>query len=295
MDITLIGLPFNGDGTPPETENPAQALRDAGLGATLASRGHRLFDLGDLPVPPCDGRRDPVTGVLNQHAWRELTAVTSATLRGWLDPSRFLLVLGGDCAIMSGICAAMRSIGLPVGIVYVDGHADARLPQDSPTGEPADLVLTALTGRISGLFEDLTGGGPLVRDDDIVVLGYRDADRIIEFEIAAHTRADLQRAGIRRGVSKALHRLADRGAGAWLHFDVDVMDPAVMPAVLFPEWDGFDSDETTVVLSEIIATVPVLGMSVACYHPRLDPDGLGAQGILRILADAIPHRPEASP
>lgn len=296
MDIPLIGIPFNGDGTSPESENPGQALRDAGLGAALAARGHRLRELGDLSVPRCDGRREPGSGVLNRRAWRELTATSSAALRWWLEPSGFLLVLGGDCAIMSGICLAMRRMGLPMGIVYVDGHADARLPQDSPTGEPADLVLTALTGRIPGLFDDLTDDGrPLAADDEIVVLGHRDADRVREFDIPAHTRADLQRLGARRAVSEALHPMVNRGALAWLHFDVDVLDPSVMPAVLFPEWEGLDVDEAAAVLSEVIATVPVLGMSVACYHPRLDPGGAAAHRIVQLLADAIPRRPAGGP
>jgi hypothetical protein len=31
MDLTIIGVPFNGDGTPLAVENPAEALRGAGL------------------------------------------------------------------------------------------------------------------------------------------------------------------------------------------------------------------------------------------------------------------------
>ena len=30
MNIDLIGIPLNSDGTMPENENPAQALRDCG-------------------------------------------------------------------------------------------------------------------------------------------------------------------------------------------------------------------------------------------------------------------------
>jgi hypothetical protein len=31
MDLTITGVPFNGDGTHLEVENPAEALRRAGL------------------------------------------------------------------------------------------------------------------------------------------------------------------------------------------------------------------------------------------------------------------------
>lgn len=295
MDITLIGIPFNGDGTPADVENPAQALRDAGLATMLAKRGHRVRDLGDLSVPRCDGRRDPATGVLNRRAWSELTAATSAALQRWLDSSDFLLVLGGDCAIMTGICLAMRRTHHPVGIAYVDGHADARLPQDSPTGEPADLVLTALTGRIPGLFDHMFEGRPLLADDDIVVLGYRDADRIRDFDIPARRSTDLRRVGVRPAVRAALRSLVKRGALAWVHFDVDVLDPSVLPAVLFPEWEGLEVEEATAVLSESITTAAVRGMSIACYHPRLDPVGQGAECIVKIVVDALSRQPEPGP
>lgn len=48
MNVTIIGIPFNGDGTRPETENPARALRAAGLGAKLIAQGHSVRDIGDI-------------------------------------------------------------------------------------------------------------------------------------------------------------------------------------------------------------------------------------------------------
>lgn len=289
MDITLIGIPFNGDGTPIESENPARALRDAGLVRELTARSHRVTDLGDLAVPRCSGRRDAVTGVLNQEAWGVITAHSASALQHVIDSSGLLLVLGGDCAILTGVCAAVRAAGRDLGIAYIDGHADARLPEDSPSGEPADLVLTALTGRIPGLFEDLIPNRPLVSDEMITVLGYRDADRIAQFRIPAHTAADLRRRGIERTVLNGVRTFAERRAETWVHFDVDVLDPSSMPAVLFPERDGLGVEEVRAVLSTIIEAVPVLGISVACYHPRLDPDGSAAHRIVRLLAAAIPE------
>ena len=38
MKLGLIGIPFNGDGTRPEIENPAAVLREAGM-STLALSG----------------------------------------------------------------------------------------------------------------------------------------------------------------------------------------------------------------------------------------------------------------
>ena len=76
----MLGVPFNGDGMPPEAENPAQGVRDAGLVTRLTDCGHRLTDLGDLAVPAVSRRRDPDTGVLNQEAWRQVTGRPAGAL-----------------------------------------------------------------------------------------------------------------------------------------------------------------------------------------------------------------------
>lgn len=287
FDVTLLGVPFNGIGTPPEVENPAQAVRDAGLVTWLEQRGHRVSDRGDLPVPGFSGRRDPVTGVLNQDAWRDMTDRLARALQNELDPRYPVVLLGGDCAIMSGVAAAAQARDRPLGILYVDGHADYRMPHDSPSGEPADLVLTALTGRIPGLFAD-HWRTPLARDSDIVAFGYRDPDCIAESGIPTFDRERIRRMGIGSAVREALRTLA-RGPGpVWVHFDVDVLDPSAMPAVVFPEPDGLSADEVEDVLGTAFRTLPVAGMTIACYHPGIDPDGAGARIIGELVAAALP-------
>jgi arginase len=285
MEVTVLGVPFNGIGTPPETENPARAVRDAGLIPRLTDRGHRVTDLGDLAAPPFSGRRDSITGVLNQEAWCEVTERLAGALRDRLDPGRPVVLLGGDCAIMSGVVAAARTGGRPLSIAYIDGHADYRMPADSPTGEPADLVLMALTGKIPGLFGDAF---PFVREDDIAVLGFREPDRIAQSTIATFDRVRIGRMGRARAADEALRPLANRGGPAWVHLDVDVLDPSVMPAVVFPERDGLAVDDVETLLRTAFRTLPVLGMSVACYHPQLDPDGSCARLIVDLVSAALP-------
>ena len=59
MKIGILGIPFNGDGTRPEIENPAAALREAGLSRLQIRSGDKLLDYGDLEIPVFDGHRDP--------------------------------------------------------------------------------------------------------------------------------------------------------------------------------------------------------------------------------------------
>jgi arginase len=130
-DLVVLGIPFNGDGTSPDVENPARALREAGLLVQLEERGVSCEDMGDLAIPAAEHRRDPVTGMLNVSAWREVAQRTLDAVRPLVRGSAFPLVLGGDCGLLVGLVGPCRREGRPVGLISLDGHADCRLPWDS--------------------------------------------------------------------------------------------------------------------------------------------------------------------
>jgi arginase len=162
MLVDILGVPFNGDGTPPEVENPAQGLRDAGLIRLLRSSGQEVRDLGDLPIPRSENRRDQETNILNLIAWREVSERISREISGILEDKSFLLVLGGDCSILVGIFGAFANLETRVGLVLLDGHTDFRDPATSTSGEPADIELAVLTGRGPKIISAFGGHYPLL-------------------------------------------------------------------------------------------------------------------------------------
>ena len=72
----------------------------------------------------------------------------------------------------------------------------------------------------------------------------------------------------------------------WLHFDVDVLDPTVMP-VNFPEMDGMSFHEANEFLSVCLSHHCFLGLSVSCYHPALDPSGVAADKLVSLLTAVL--------
>ena len=63
MRIEILGTPFNGLGTFPDIENPAEGLRQANLMSLLEAGGHIVTDLGDLTGFQCRDIRDDETGI----------------------------------------------------------------------------------------------------------------------------------------------------------------------------------------------------------------------------------------
>lgn len=281
MKIGILGVPFNGDGTRPEEENPASALREAGMSALPIRIGDALLDFGDLDIPVCEGIRDASTAVLNLEAWKKISRQIAEKLPSIQKKVDFTIILGGDCSILLGIFGAFYLSKRRVGLVSLDGHTDYRDPSSSPTGEPADLELAILTGKGPGELTGLFGSPPLIRPTDVIVCGYREPDLIagsdihhFDFQFLRKTRAP-----ILAGKVLALLEHLDR---LWLHIDVDVLDPTIMP-VCFPEPDGLSIDETLAYLSTSIRSKKFLGMSIACYHPKLDPELKAASKILGMI------------
>ena len=81
---------------------------------------------------------------------------------------------------------------------------------------------------------------------------------------------------------------ADRlGVPMWLHLDVDVLDPSIMPAVTYPQDGGPDTDELAAVLTPLAAAPNLLGVSIADFRPDLDPDGRHAARLVTLLDQTL--------
>jgi Arginase family len=147
-----------------------EALLAAGLADRLgARRGTRLA------APAFDPSIDADTGLLNPHGLVDHASRLADAVGAALDEGTFPIVLGGDCSILLGITLALRRRGR-YGLLFLDGHADFYQPEAEPAGEAASMELALVTGRGPDLVTDLEGRRPLLRDEDVVVFGFRDAD-----------------------------------------------------------------------------------------------------------------------
>jgi arginase len=73
--------------------------------------------------------------------------------------------------------------------------------------------------------------------------------------------------------------------GFWLHLDVDILDPAVLPAVDSPDPGGLTADELTGLLAALAPAA--CGAEVTVFDPDLDPDGEYAALLAEILAEGL--------
>jgi arginase len=267
------------------------ALRTAGLHARLGSP-----DEARVEVPPYCDVRDPETGVLNPQGVAAVAQGLAAAVGTALDSGRFPIVLGGDCSIVLGPMLALRRRGR-YGLVFMDGHADFQHPDDEPNGEVASLDLALVTGRGPEILTDLDGLRPLVRDEDVALVGYRvfgDNDHVLDEHVrdTAITVVDgpeVRESGATSALGKALAAVTRPGAeGFWVHLDVDVLDDDLMPAVDYRHPGGLSWEEAGEILRGLLHASGARGLEVTIFNPRLDPGGSYARRLSDLIATVIP-------
>jgi arginase len=213
-----------------------------------------------------------------------------------VERDEFPVLLGGDCSILLGSTLALRRRGR-YGLLFIDGHADFYQPQANPNGEAASMDLAFATGRGPELLTNLEGLRPLVRDEDVVAFGFRDAQEQREYgsqplppTVLALDLQEVRRLGVKQAAQRAVEHLTapDRPTlGFFIHLDADVVSDALMPAVDYRTPDGLSWDELCTVLETALASGRAVGIEITIYNPSLDADGSSGRELARTLIAAL--------
>ena len=75
--------------------------------------------------------------------------------------------------------------------------------------------------------------------------------------------------------------------GFWVHLDVDILDPEVMPAVDTRSEGGLQPSELTELLSGLVSHPSAIGMDICIFDPDLDPDGQHAQTLTPVVRETL--------
>jgi arginase len=273
-----LGLHPPEEGSVPGCYKAPGVLRDLGLLDRLGAE-----DVGVLTAARYRAEWKPGS-VRNEAAIADYSRGLADRLAGLLD-SRTPVVLGGDCSILVGVGLALHRRGR-FGLVSFDG-LDYRHPGTSEVVGAAGGESLAMVTGLGGLLAELDGARPYLRPEDVVAIGLRTND-----ESAAEAAADglhlidAPTAGAdTAGAAARALEVVDRPelAGFWVHFDADVIDAALMPAVDSPEPGGLTFEQLVEILAPLVSSPRFVGLDLTIYDPDLDPGFEGG----RKLADAL--------
>ena len=267
-----------------------EALKAAGLLEKLNAEY-----VGKITPPEYDAKRDEKTLLLNPKAIRDYSKQLANAVAGVLQAKRFPIVLGGDCSITIGNLLALRRIGR-YGLFFMDGHADFYQPEASPTGEVADMDLAIVSGRGPEILSNIDGLKPLVRDEDVVLFGNRDAEQaasygsqdVRETSINVFDIGRIKETGVPDTALMAIKKIVKPGTqGFWIHIDVDVLNDNDMHAVDYRISGGLGYNDLSQLVQILLRTGKAVGMDVTIFNPKLDLDGSIARRLVSSLVAGL--------
>ncbi len=207
-----------------------------------------------------------------------IVAVRDALTAALAETVGLPIVIGGDCGVELGAIAAAAAAGTTA-VVWFDAHPDLNTPESSPSGAFHGMVLRTLLG--DGV-DALVPAVPLAADN-LILVGTRALD---DAESEFVESAGIRMLGIDELDGSAITTaIAATGAtSVYLHVDLDVLDPAAIDGIGFPEPFGLSLGQLLDTIAAAKAALPVIGAGVtefAPVSPEAAVDDLGT--ILRII------------
>lgn len=244
------------------------------------------------PLPETDPERHPGQAV-HAHEIGQANLRLAGRARSAIEIGDLPVILGGDHSVAIGSVAGAALACTRLAVIWVDAHGDLNWPQVSPSGHVHGMPLGVCLGR--GLPE-LTriGINPELRAEDVYLIGVRSLDFaerewLREGEITCMTMAEIDEVGLVPVVERTIQRIKASGADAvHLSFDVDALDPLVMPGTGTPSTGGFTVREAAHLLRRLRASdLPVHSLDWVELSPDLDPSGSSTAVAVELLAIAL--------
>jgi arginase len=227
----------------------------------------------------------------------EIVASSEAIATAAADAIRaeeLALTLGGDHAVAFGSLAGAAAQCERLGVLWIDAHADLNTPETSPSGHLHGMPLAAALGLGPAALTGIGQPGPKLRAADLALLGPRDVDPgeralIAREQIWTRSTDDWRRGGILETLDEALARLTAPGIDAvHVSFDLDVLDPSVLPGTGTAVPHGLSMEEARIVIERLRAwEAPLRSFDVVELNPALDPSGRSAANALALLRDLL--------
>ena len=275
--LSLIGAPTDiGAGARGASMGP-EALRVAGIKATLESHGLEVLDRGNVNGP-ANPWLPPVDGYRHLHEVVAWNRAVHEAVHAELALGRLPILLGGDHCLGIGSISAVarhcREAGKKLRVLWLDAHADFNTSVLTPSGNIHGMPVACLCGHGPQALIEIGGTVPALNPKSVRQIGIRSVDvgekRLVhEVGLEVFDMRYIDEMGMRHTMELALETMDDK---THLHvsFDVDFLDPDIAPGVATTVPGGPTYREAQLCMEMIADTGRLASLDVMELNPALD-------------------------
>lgn len=211
--------------------------------------------------------------------------------RALLKGSTPLFIAGDHSAVMGSVSAtsvyARDSLAGDLGLIWVDAHPDINTDQTTVTGNIHGMPVAALLGLGTDRLTGFLDKSCKLRPENIVMLGLRDIDppeqiTLDRLGIRYYTYDVICERGLDACLAESISHLGYLPA-VHLSFDIDSMDPKLMPGVSVPVPGGFTADEVRKIFDVLLPALPVIACDIVEYNHDHDEEDRTASFVSELV------------
>lgn len=269
------------------------AIRYAGLQKRLQRLGYETHDGGNIPVPQVEEVEQPYHGdkkTGKAHYLPQVAEVcgkvceyTSRTLQA----DEHVIFLGGDHSISIGTVTAV-ACEEPIGVIWIDAHADMNNPHTSPSGNIHGMSVATLLGDGPEELVNIARPGAKLQPSQVAMIGIRNLDeeerrKLSRSGVAVHTMSQIDEHGIGTVARMVLDRFSHL-EHIHVSLDLDGLDPTIAPGVGTPIPGGLTYREAHLLLEILANSHKVRSLDIVEVNPILDTENKTAQVAVELAA-----------
>lgn len=202
-----------------------------------------------------------------------------------------LFIAGDHSSVMGTISASSafhQELGKELGLIWIDAHPDINTDATTETGNIHGMPVAALLGMGEKKLTSILTADVKLKPENIVMLGLRDIDPpelefLKQLNIKYYTWDSIKEIGLEKCVAESIAYLSHLKS-VHISFDIDAMDPEIMPGVSVPVPGGFNQDESLFVMSQLMKYLPVVSYDIVEFNAEHDVDDLTLE-----FADNLAH------
>lgn len=290
MKLRIVTVPYRYDERNDGLGLGPQALLDHGLVEALQAAGVEVPEVVTAELTDSERVQGPVAVNIGR-----LGANAGAHVAQGRSAGELVLVLAGDDTASVGVISGLQQAhgaAHRIGIVWLDAHGDFNTPETSVSNILAGMPLAILAGLAGPLWREAAMLAATVPTDRMLVAGVRELDDAEERLLRSTDVRLLRQAETMDGTTfaEAVDALAAKVDELYVHVDLDVLDPSLVPSSSTPSPRGLSLRQLESLLATTCSTGKVGVIGVAGLNPGAGERGQrSVETTHALLVSALPR------